>query len=394
MHLQMEWREATAADVPALLELIVAAYRGPGGWTSEAHLVAGERIGADQLRAAIGASDALVMVVPAPLREGLLACCELRDRGGGVASFGMFAVDPARQAAGIGRRLLTAARALAAERFGADTLEIWVVSAQHALIAWYERLGFTATGESVPFPEDGRDRPIVEGLRFIVMRAPTRRAPYALSWSGGKDSALALHVLAADGGPEPVSLVTTVVEGQARVSAHGVRAELVLAQAGALGLDLVQVALPTGASNEVHEQRLAQALAAPPLDRAAELAFGDLFLADIRAFRERACAAIGRRAVFPLWRRDTAALARRVIDAGFRARIVCVDAARLDPSFAGREYDERLLAELPDTIDPCGENGEFHTFVYDGPGFAAPVGWRPGEIVERDGFVFADLVGV
>jgi GNAT superfamily N-acetyltransferase len=173
MHLQTEWRAATTTDVPALLKLIVAAYRGPGGWTSEAHLVAGDRIAADQLRAAIAAADTLVMVVPAPTGDGLLACCELRDRGEGVASFGMFAVDPVRQAGGIGRRLLTAARTVAAERFGADTLEIWVVSVQEALIAWYERRGFTATGESVPFPDDGRDRPLVQGLRFIVMRAPT-----------------------------------------------------------------------------------------------------------------------------------------------------------------------------------------------------------------------------
>lgn len=215
--------------------------------------------------------------------------------------------------------------------------------------------------------------------------------PYALSWSGGKDSALALRALTRDG-PPPVALVTTVTEPYARVSMHGVRRELLAAQAAAVGLPLVEVAIPAGASNEVYESRLSQALATPPLDAVTELAYGDLFLADLRAYRETWCASVGRTVAFPLWGRDTAALAREFIAAGYRATVVCLDPARVPARLAGRPFDEKLLGELPADVDPCGENGEFHTFVHDGPGFAHPVRCAPGVVVERDGFVFADLV--
>jgi uncharacterized protein (TIGR00290 family) len=390
MDPMVEWREGRTSDVGALLALVQAAYRGSGGWTSEAGLIEGERVSAEELRAEIESPAAAVMVVPAA--EGILACCIVREGAEGVAHFGLFAVDPARQASGIGRRLVAAARKLAADRFGAHTLEISVVSGQAALAAWYERLGFTATGDTIPFPEDPTDRPLVDGLHFVVMRAPTRPAPYALSWSGGKDSALALHALTADGGPPPGALITTVTADHERISMHGVRRELLRRQTAAVQVELVEVRIPARASNEIYEQSLAAALAAPPLAALQEVAFGDLFLRDVRAYRERQCAAAGRRASFPLWGRDTRALAERFLALGFRARIVCLDPRRLPPALAGREYDERLLAELPDGVDPCGENGEFHTFVHDGPGFRAPVACRPGEIVERGGFVFADLL--
>lgn len=386
----LQWREAESSDVDALFALVQAAYRGSGGWTSEAGLIEGERIGPEKLLAEIESPAAVVMVVPDG--EGILACCVVHAGEAGVAHFGLFAVDPARQAGGLGRRLVVAARRVAAERFGADTLEISVVSGQAALTAWYERLGFAPTGETVPFPDDPTDRALVDGLHFVLMRAPTRRAPYALSWSGGKDSALALRALTADGEAPPSALITTVTAEHGRISVHGVRRELLRRQAQAVGLDLVEVEIPAGATNEVYERAFAGALGGPRLAALQEIAFGDLFLADVRAYRERQCAAAGRRARFPLWGRDTRSLAERFLALGFRARIVCLDPRRLPASFAGREYDARLLAELPDGIDPCGENGEFHTFVHDGPMFGEPVACGLGEVVERDGFVFADLV--
>ncbi len=217
-------------------------------------------------------------------------------------------------------------------------------------------------------------------------------SPYALSWSGGKDSALALHSLTAGGGPGPSALITTITADHERISMHGVRVELLRRQADAVGAQLVEVRIPAGASNEAYEAAFAAALAAPPLRELEEVAFGDLFLRDVRAYRERQCAAAGRRARFPLWGTDTRDLAERFIGLGFRARIVCLDPRRLSASFAGREFDQRLLAELPEDVDPCGENGEFHTFVFDGPTFRAPVPCCPGEVAERDGFVFADLL--
>jgi uncharacterized protein (TIGR00290 family) len=207
-----------------------------------------------------------------------------------------------------------------------------------------------------------------------------------LSWSGGKDSALALQALRAEG-IEPDALLTTVTERFERVSMHGVRRELLAAQASAAGIGLVEVRIPPDCPNEVYEARMGEALAG--FDA---VAFGDLFLEDVRAYREERLAASGRRALFPLWGRDTAALARRFVADGFRATLVCVDPRRLDPSFAGRELDEDLLAELPADVDPCGENGEFHTFVHAGPVFEAPVPVETGERVERDGFCFCDLV--
>jgi uncharacterized protein (TIGR00290 family) len=214
----------------------------------------------------------------------------------------------------------------------------------------------------------------------------------ALSWSGGKDSALALRALRDERGEEPVALLTTVTEDYGRVSMHRVRRELLLAQAEAAGVPLVEVGIPAACTNEVYEERMAAALAAPPLAGVRTMAFADLFLADIRAYREEKLAGAGWGASFPLWGRDTRALAREFIDAGFEAVLVCVDPSQLDASFVGRSFDLALLADLPPGVDPCGENGEFHTFVHAGPIFDRRIPIEQGQAVMRDGFAFQDLV--
>jgi uncharacterized protein (TIGR00290 family) len=214
---------------------------------------------------------------------------------------------------------------------------------------------------------------------------------FALSWSGGKDSALALWALRREQ-LELEALITTITDTYDRISMHGVRRELLTRQAEALGPPLVEVVIPPACVNEIYEARMAEAFAVAPLSGVEAVAFGDLFLEDVRAYREERLAAAGKRGLFPLWGRDTAGLAREFLDAGFEATLVCVDPHALDPSFAGRRYDERLLAELPPSVDPCGENGEFHTFVHAGPIFATPIACKRGEVVERDGFVFCDLL--
>ena len=217
------------------------------------------------------------------------------------------------------------------------------------------------------------------------------RMSFALSWSGGKDSALAFWTLRR-GLLEPDALITTVTETYERISMHGVRRELLARQAEVLGIPLVEVLIPPSCIDEIYDARMAETFAAAPLSAVDAVAFGDLFLEDVRAYRERRLAAAGKQGLFPLWGRDTAALAREFLDAGFDATLVCVDPRALDSSFAGRRYDERLLADLPPGVDPCGENGEFHTFVSAGPIFAEPIQFESGKIVERDGFVFCDLI--
>jgi uncharacterized protein (TIGR00290 family) len=213
----------------------------------------------------------------------------------------------------------------------------------------------------------------------------------ALSWSGGKDSALTLWTLRCQG-LEPDALITTVTDEYDRISMHGVRRELLAMQADALGIPLVEVCIPPECVNETYEQRMAEAFASPPLSSVETVAFGDLFLQDVRAYREERLIAAGRRGLFPLWERDTGELAREFITAGFQAIIACLDPRALDPSFAGRAYDEQLLADLPAGVDPCGENGEFHTFVHAGPIFSEPIACEIGEVVEREGFVFCDVL--
>jgi len=196
-----------------------------------------------------------------------------------------------------------------------------------------------------------------------------------LSWSGGKDSALALHELSRSGDYEVAALLTTITEGTDRVGMHAVPRELVVAQSEALGLPLKEIRMPPFPPNDVYEARMQSVLEEYAAQGIRRVGFGDLFLEDIRRYREQSLARLGMRGLYPIWKRDTAALARDFVALGFRAVLVCVDLRVLDRSFAGRLLDEELLADLPAGVDPCGENGEFHTFVFDGPGFRNPVGF-------------------
>jgi len=202
---------------------------------------------------------------------------------------------------------------------------------------------------------------------------------------------MALAELQRGGQQEIAALLTTVTEDYDRISMHGVRRTLLEAQAAALGLPLHIVRIPAGCTNEIYETRMREALEVYLAQGVRRAAFGDLFLADVREYRERNLARVGMEAIFPLWQRDTKELAREFIAQGFRAVLVCVDPRKLGASFCGREYDAALLADLPPHIDPCGENGEFHSFVYDAPNFRQPIALTRGESVVRDGFCFADL---
>lgn len=218
------------------------------------------------------------------------------------------------------------------------------------------------------------------------------REPVVLAFSGGKDSSLTLRELRRDGRFEVAALVTTVTEGYDRISMHGVRRSLLHEQAASIGLPLTEVTIPPRASNAVYERAMGAAFTRFREDGIRRVAFGDLFLEDVRDYRRRQLEALGLECVFPLWGRPTAALARAFVDDGFRARIVCLDPAALDASFAGRAFDDAFLADLPGGVDPCGENGEFHTFVFDGPVFRRPLAVSVGEVVKRDGFWFCDLL--
>ena len=221
---------------------------------------------------------------------------------------------------------------------------------------------------------------------------PSLARPKALAaWSTGKDSAFALHVARSAGELEIVGLLTTLTKGYGRVSMHGVREEILDLQADALGLPCRKVWISPGCINADYESAMAEAVAEARAAGVTRVVFGDLFLEDVRAYRERMLAGSGIEPVFPLWGRPTPALAAEMVAAGLRARIVCLDPRRLPASFAGREFDAALLAELPADVDPCGENGEFHTCVTGGPMFRQSLDVVPGETVERDGFVFADL---
>lgn len=211
-----------------------------------------------------------------------------------------------------------------------------------------------------------------------------------LSWSSGKDSAWTLHRLRVQHDYEIVGLVTTMNEEFRRVAMHAVREELLEAQARAADLPLWRVPLPHPCPNNEYEARMRALVERARAANVTHMAFGDLFLEDVRAYRERQLADTGITPVFPLWGLDTATLAREMLDAGLRALLTCVDPRQIAREFAGREFDERLLAALPPPADPCGEKGEFHTFCYAGPMFRAPVAVRVGKKVERDGFVFTD----
>ncbi len=212
-----------------------------------------------------------------------------------------------------------------------------------------------------------------------------------LAWSSGKDSAYSLHVLR-EQGVEVVGLLTTLNETHDRVAMHAVRRSLLLAQADAAGLPVTIVPIPSPCPNEVYETAMAGAMAAARAAGVEAVAFGDLFLEDIRRYREERLAGTGLRPLFPLWGRPTRALAEEMIASGLEARLTCVDPRVLPAAFAGRAFDRRLLAELPAHVDPCGENGEFHSFAWAGPMFRTPIAIAAGAVVERDGFVFADLL--
>jgi uncharacterized protein (TIGR00290 family) len=213
-----------------------------------------------------------------------------------------------------------------------------------------------------------------------------------LSWSSGKDSAWALHVLRQLSDCEIVGLLTTLNSEFDRVAMHGTRRSVLEAQAKAVGLPLWDIPLPWPCSNADYEARMRDVCSRAVNENIDAVGFGDLFLEDVRAYREAQLRDTGLQPLFPLWEMPTAALAREMIAGGLRAKLSCVDTQQLSQSFAGREFDERLLSDLPREVDPCGERGEFHTCVYSGPMFRSPIELEPGEIVIRDGFAFADFI--
>ena len=215
--------------------------------------------------------------------------------------------------------------------------------------------------------------------------------PILFCWSGGKDSAMALHTLLQQQTVRVTALLTTVTEGYERISMHGVRRELLQRQAESIGLPLHEVRIPPQCVNPIYEARMEEALRVHYEQGVRKVAFGDIFLEDLRAYREKNLARIGMTALFPIWKRGTRELIRFFHAQRFRAVAVCIDAKVLDRRFAGRELDESFFADLPPSADPCGENGEFHTFVFDGPIFRRPIAVRTGEIVDRDSFIFCDL---
>lgn len=226
----------------------------------------------------------------------------------------------------------------------------------------------------------------------LVRGREVKRKKAWLSWSSGKDSAWSLEVVRRQGDYDVEALLTTVNAEYHRVAMHAVRESVLQAQAESVGLPLVTVPIPNPCPNTVYEEAMAAAVRNARADGITHFIFGDLFLEDIRRYREEKLAGSGIDPVFPLWGADTRQLAQEMVGAGLRALITCVDPKKLDPSFAGRRFDANLLAELPPGVDPCGENGEFHTLAYEGPMFRAPIAVERGAVVERDGFVFADAL--
>ena len=213
-----------------------------------------------------------------------------------------------------------------------------------------------------------------------------------IAWSSGKDSAWALHEVRRAGEFDVVGALTTITDAFGRVSIHGLRQELLAAQLDAAGLAPVTVRIPYPCPNEIYEREMAAAMGQAKAQGITHVIFGDLFLEDVRAYRETRLKPIDITPVFPVWRKPTDALAREMIASGVDARLVCVDLKALPKTFAGRRFDAALLADLPPDVDPCGENGEFHSFVAAGPMLARPVAIKAGEVVERDGFAYADFL--
>ena len=232
-----------------------------------------------------------------------------------------------------------------------------------------------------------------EGEAPAEPHAPHRDAePVLVGWSGGKDSSLALQAALRDSSIRVHALITTVTDTFDRISMHGVRVALLEQQADALGFALQQIRIPPECPNDVYEEKMETALRAYYEQGVRRCIFGDLFLEDIREYRDNNLAKIDMKAIYPIWGLDTAQLARDFVDQGFRAVLVCVDPSKLDPAFCGRTFDHAMLDELPGDVDPCGENGEFHTFVHDGPIFNNPVPIQKGEVVSRDNFYFCDFL--
>ncbi len=217
------------------------------------------------------------------------------------------------------------------------------------------------------------------------------RPKVLIAWSSGKDSAWALHEIRRSGNYEVVGALTTVTENFRRVSMHGVRQDLLEAQLAAAGLPATLVPIPYPCPNEAYEARMASALIEAKARGVTHVVFGDLFLQDVRAYREQKLAGTGITPLFPIWHRPTDALAREMIAAGVETYLVCIDLKQMPRAFAGRRFDRALLADLPASADPCGENGEFHTCIVAGPMLARPISVLPGAIIERDGFAYADL---
>jgi len=213
-----------------------------------------------------------------------------------------------------------------------------------------------------------------------------------MSWSGGKDSCLALYEIQKSSDYSVAALLTTVTRDYDRISMHGVRRVLLERQVASIGLPLHQVLITKGASNEEYERNLIEAVSAYRSQGIDSIVFGDLFLEEIKAYRDEFLARHDLRGIYPVWMRNTTEFIKEFIELGFKAVLTCVDSKALDQSFAGRIIDHDFLASLPANVDPCGENGEFHTFVYDGPNFTRPVDFSVGETVSRDGFWFCDLL--
>ena len=218
------------------------------------------------------------------------------------------------------------------------------------------------------------------------------KAKAFVSWSSGKDSAFALLEARRTGAVDVVGILTTITETYDRVAMHGVRNSLLDRQIASLGLPCIKIPIPNACTNEIYDARMAAAIGQIKAQGVDRIIFGDLFLEDVRAYREERLAKANMHGVFPLWKRDTRALAEEMIASGLTAHLVCIDPKKVDRTFAGRQFDRQLLAELPSGVDPCGENGEFHTVVTAGPMFKESISIEIGEIVERDGFVFADVV--
>ena len=215
-----------------------------------------------------------------------------------------------------------------------------------------------------------------------------------LSWSGGKDSAMTFHEIQKNGDYETVALLTTVTEDYDRISIHGVRRTLLEKQAHALGIPLCKIHIPKTATNEIYETKLNETLYEYQNQEINTIAYGDLFLEDIKQYRENHLSQIGMKTHFPIWKRDTTEFLKTFIALGFKAIVVCVDSKILDRSYAGKMIDEVFLSELPSHVDPCGENGEFHSFVFDGPIFSEKVNFTIGDVVLRESFYFCDLIPV